>query len=141
MKSSFAQALFIDLRRGAGALENGHFRHSGRRYALFGAFSGVQSCCADRARSERYYGCPSGTYYGSSALPRPWGVPGPNIWRNIAVAGTIQIRTPSETQEMVGKSDTCLLVSFFVSHSGFESELYQRQRYFAIYLARAPPTA
>ena len=97
MSRKIGRVLSIDIIQHAGAHSRGRIRHNGRRYTLFGAFSGVQSCCADRARSERYYGCPSGTHYGSSAFPRPWGVPGPKIWRNIASGGTIQNCTPGVT--------------------------------------------
>ena len=99
MSRKIGRVLSIDIIQHAGAHSRGRIRHNGRRYTLFGAFSGVQSCCADRARSERYYGCPSGTDYAPSAFPRPWGVPGPNIWRNIASGGAIQIQIPSVTQK------------------------------------------
>ena len=92
MSRKIGRVLSIDIIQHAGAHSRGRIRHNGRRYTLFGAFSGVQSCCADRARSERYSGCPSGTDYAPSAFPRPWGVPGPNIWRNVASGGAIQRR-------------------------------------------------
>ena len=141
MSRKIGRVLSIDIIQHAGAHSRGRIRHNGRRYTLFGAFSGVQSCCADRARSERYYGCPSGTHYGSSALPRPWGVPGPKIWRNIAFLGTIQNCTPGVTQKKTPRGMSHFFWPFDVLHQGCNFELCQKKRYFARSLARAPPTA
>ena len=94
LKHSFASALFVDLRRRAGAAENGLFGHSAHRYTRRIAFSGGQRAQLRRSCPGRaVLRVPDVPTLGSSAFPRPWGVWGPNIWRNIAYGGTIQIRT------------------------------------------------
>ena len=54
LKHSFAPALFVDLRRRAGALENGHFGHSAHRYtrriAFLGGGAAMQVCIVPGTR-------------------------------------------------------------------------------------------